>query len=176
MSLRRDRGAGAQDCGGGHAGRNVDELRSQRLGPASALLVAAFDLRHDLSASEQRRVFANLHEAVRSSVPGVTYVYLGPSAEEPGRYLKAICAGRERLGEGPQDTVGSSRGKIVVLSRGRRPEDVLGAVANRTVKEGAADGDAGKIAFQQLRDAVLAHPTMAEEIGPLFATVPLRSP
>ena len=28
--------------------------------------------------------------------------------------------------------------------------------------------------YQRLRDAVIAHPTMAEGLGPLFATVPAR--
>ena len=32
----------------------------------------------------------------------------------------------------------------------------------------------GNLPYQRLRDAVIAHPTMAEGLGPLFATVPAR--
>lgn len=67
----------------------VDELRSPQLGPADALLVATLDFRQDLSAPEQHRAFADLREAVRSSIPGVTYLYLGLSVEERGGYLGA---------------------------------------------------------------------------------------
>ena len=73
----------------------IDELRSLQLGPENALLVATLDLRPDLSAPEQRRAFADLREAVRSSVPGVTYLYLGLSAEEPVRDLEAISGATE---------------------------------------------------------------------------------
>lgn len=68
----------------------IEELRSLQLGPASALLVATLNLRSDLSAHEQRRALADLRKAVRSSVPGVTYLYLGFPAEEPGRPLEAV--------------------------------------------------------------------------------------
>lgn len=67
----------------------IEELRSLQLGPASALLVATLELRGDLSAHEQRRALADLRKAVRSSVPAVTYLYLGLPAEEPGRPLEA---------------------------------------------------------------------------------------
>jgi pyruvate/2-oxoglutarate dehydrogenase complex dihydrolipoamide dehydrogenase (E3) component len=33
----------------------------------------------------------------------------------------------------------------------------------------------GNLPYQALRDAVLAHPTMAEGLGPLFANVPARA-
>jgi hypothetical protein len=32
-----------------------------------------------------------------------------------------------------------------------------------------------KLPYQKLRDAILAHPTMAEGLGSLFENIPLRS-
>jgi len=33
----------------------------------------------------------------------------------------------------------------------------------------------GGLSYQRLRDAVIAHPTMAEGLGPLFANVPPKA-
>lgn len=63
----------------------VDELRSLQLGPASVLLAGTLDIRRDLSATEQRRAFTALREAVQRGLPGVTYLYVELSEEKRER-------------------------------------------------------------------------------------------
>jgi divalent metal cation (Fe/Co/Zn/Cd) transporter len=71
----------------------IEELRSLQLGPASVLLAGTLDIRPDLPATEQRRAFTDLHKAVQAGLPGITYLYLGLSEEQPERSLAAAEAG-----------------------------------------------------------------------------------
>ena len=71
-------------------------------------------------------------------------------------------------------TTGETQGFMKVLVGERRPHPRLhhDRLRGRRGHGRGADGDAGGAALPALRDAVIAHPTMAEGLGPLFAGVP----
>ncbi len=62
-----------------------------------------------------------------------------------------------------------------LLHRENRPEHVLGFTMIGSEAGELMAAVQASLPYWRLRDAVLAHPTMAEGLGPLFSNVPPRS-
>ena len=75
-------------------------------------------------------------------------------------------------------TTGETQGFMKALIGARHDRilgfTMIGAEAGESRGRGAS-GDAAELPYSSLRDAVLAHPTMAEGLGPLLSNVPARA-